>query len=174
MKLIRIFLSSPGDVQDERDRVHFVVNQLNRMLGDRLKCRLEVIDWRTHVAPDMGRPQDIINKQINDYDIFVGIMWKRFGTPTGEADSGTEEEFNIADKNWHAYERPRILFYFNQKPYMPKSSGEMQQFAKVIAFKESLQSERGLIWEYDGCGTVPRFFIGAPYKSRVRIFSNAT
>jgi len=148
MQPIRLFLSSPGDVGDERERVASVVNQLNRMLGDRLDCRLEVIDWRTHVTPDMGRPQDIINKQISPYDIFVGIMWKRFGTPTGKADSGTEEEFNIAYKNWQSFKRPRILFYFNQKPYMPKGSDEMQQFAKVIAFKETLQSEKGLVCEY--------------------------
>ena len=32
---IRIFVSSPGDVRSERERVHKVVQQLNRMRGDR-------------------------------------------------------------------------------------------------------------------------------------------
>ncbi len=41
--------------------------------------------------------QDVINKQIgSDYHIFVGIMWKKFGTETKRAGSGTEEEFSLA------------------------------------------------------------------------------
>jgi hypothetical protein len=39
-------------------------------------AEMEIVDWRTHVAPDMGRPQAVINAQIGDYDIFLGIMWK--------------------------------------------------------------------------------------------------
>jgi len=33
---IRLFLSSPGDVKNERKRVSSVVAQVNRMLGDSL------------------------------------------------------------------------------------------------------------------------------------------
>ena len=40
-------------------------------------------------------PQQIINSQVSDeYDIFIGILWTRFGTPTERAGSGTEEEFS--------------------------------------------------------------------------------
>ena len=63
---IRLFLSSPGDVQDERDKVPAIVAEINRILGDRLPFVLEIIDWTTHVAPDMGRTQEIINRQIGD------------------------------------------------------------------------------------------------------------
>ena len=35
------------------------------------------------VAPAFGsEPQEVVNKQIQDYDIFVGILWHRIGTPT--------------------------------------------------------------------------------------------
>jgi len=147
MPKIRIFLSSPGDVEAERQKVHKEVAQINRMWGDVYDVSLEVIDWKTHVMPDMGRPQQVINRQIKDYDIFVGVMWKRFGTPTGKAESGTEEEFNIAYANWEKYGRPRILFYFSQAPFMPKTSEEVTQLAKVLAFKEKLQ-QKGLIRDY--------------------------
>lgn len=139
MKKIRLFLASPGDVQAERGKVPAIVAQLNRMLGDYLGVHLELVQWKTHVAPDMGRPQAIINQQIRDYDIFVGIMWKRFGTPTGKAESGTEEEFNLAYANWQLYQRPRILFYFSQAAYTPKSRDELEQWGKVLAFKEKLE-----------------------------------
>jgi hypothetical protein len=44
----------------------------------------------------MGRPEQLILDQIGQYDLFVGIMWRRFGTPTGVAGSGTEQEFDHA------------------------------------------------------------------------------
>ncbi|PYL26201.1 MAG: hypothetical protein DMF37_02915 [Verrucomicrobia bacterium] len=40
--------------------------------------------------------QDVINHQLAEYDIFLGIMSCRFGSPTKRAHSGTEEEFNRA------------------------------------------------------------------------------
>ncbi|MYD31374.1 MAG: DUF4062 domain-containing protein, partial [Nitrospira sp. SB0661_bin_20] len=56
---------------------------------------MDVVRWETRTTPGFGKdPQDVINKQISDaYDIFIGIMWTRFGTPTPRAGSGTEEEF---------------------------------------------------------------------------------
>src|SRR3990172_1272289 len=146
---IHLFLSSPGDVEPERAKVHAVAEQVNRMLGDSLGIVLEVIDWKTHIVPDMGRPQEVINRQVRDYDIFVGILWKRFGTPTGKAESGTEEEFNIAYANWQKFKRPRILFYFSQMPYMPKNPSEGSQFLKVLEFKaEFWEQQTGLVMDY--------------------------
>jgi len=117
------------------------------MLGDSLGIVLEVVDWKTHVVPDMGRPQEVINQQVGDYDIFVGILWKRFGTPTGKGESGTEEEFNIAYANWQKFKRPRILFYFSRVPSLPNDYDEAMQLAKVMGFKKTLQ-EKGLIRDY--------------------------
>ncbi len=126
-----------------------MTDQVNRMFGDSLRIVLEVIDWKTHIVPDMGRPQEVINQQVGDYDIFVGILWKRFGTPTGVAESGTEEEFNIAYANWQKFKRPRILFYFNQAPNTPKNSEEALQWVKVIGFKKKFFNEqKGLVKDY--------------------------
>ena len=55
-------MSSPGDVELERAKANALADQVNRMLGDSLGIVLEVIDWKTHVVPDMGRPQEVINK----------------------------------------------------------------------------------------------------------------
>ncbi|MGA1874746.1 MAG: hypothetical protein ACMUIA_03985 [bacterium] len=147
IRKIRLFLSSPGDVEIERQATHRVVEQINRMLGNQSGWYLEVIDWKTHVAPDMGRPQGVINSQIGPYDIFVGIMWKRFGTPTGVAESGTKEEFDRAYVNWQYFGKPRIMFYFSQVPYTPQDSSEIDQWGKVLKFKKELQ-QKGLIREY--------------------------
>jgi hypothetical protein len=126
MQLIRLFLSSPGDVATERERVGSVVARFNRQWRDVYDAEIEIVDWRTHVAPNLGRPQAVINAQIGAYDIFIGLMWKRFGTPTGVADSGTEEEFNIAFANWEKFKKPRILFYFSKAEYLPKDRAELK------------------------------------------------
>lgn len=153
---IHAFVASPGDVSVERDRLNSVVNELNRTLGalvPETQIFLELVRWETHAFPDMGRPQGVINEQIGEYDVFIGILWKRFGTPTGQAESGTEEEFRKAYDNWKKDGKPHILFYFNRAATAtPRTTDELDQLAKVVRFREEL-NDKGLIWEYDGPGS---------------------
>ena len=101
---INIFVASPGDVAEERKAVDIVVSEINKTLKDYHELAFNVIKWETDAQPGIDvDPQAVINKQIPvDYDIFLGIMCARFGTPTGRAASGTEEEFNRAYERWSA------------------------------------------------------------------------
>jgi HEAT repeat protein len=148
---VRVFVASPGDVQKERDSLPGVVEELNTTLGQRLGFVAELVRWETHCRPAMGRPQGVINEQIGEYDIFIGTMWKRFGSPTGEADSGTEEEFNLAYERWRRDHRLHIAFYFCQAPYTLNSKEEAEQAGKVLGFKNELKG-KGLVWEYQDAG----------------------
>jgi hypothetical protein len=90
----------------------------------------------------------VINEQIGVFDIFVGIMWKRFGTPTGEAHGGTEEEFRLALTRWAARRQPHIMFYFSSaQSAPPTTSEEVEQLSKVVAFRTEL-SKKALVWSY--------------------------
>lgn len=141
-KRIRLFMSSPGDVGSERQDVLTVVDELNRTLGRHLNLVVEALDWSRDVHPAAGRPQGVINEQIGRYDIFVGIMWRRFGTPSVVAGSGTEEEFLLAYESWSTTGLPHILFYFCEAPAPPPSSrSEVEQLAKVVEFRERLWHE---------------------------------
>lgn len=150
---IRIFLASPGDVGGEREQLAKVVQELNITLSVLTPQRgvvLELVRWETHVHPGFGRDaQDVVNQQIGDYDIFVGIMWRRFGTKTTVADSGTEEEFRLAHTTWEKTRKLfQILFYFCQAPAAPPAtSEEVAQLGRVVAFRQEL-TQRGLVWEY--------------------------
>ncbi|TWU00494.1 putative nucleotide-binding protein containing TIR-like domain protein [Botrimarina colliarenosi] len=148
---IRVFVASPGDVALERESLTTVINELNSTVASHKNCMLELVRWETHCQPDMGRAQEVINLQVGHYDIFVGIMWKRFGTPTGEADSGTEEEFRRAYSCWEKDRGVRILFYFSQDTYKLSKPEEVEQLSKVMAFRSELQ-EKGLVWEYSDVG----------------------
>jgi len=143
---IRLFVASPGDVPNERAQVDKVVKEINTTIGNSLKIVIEVLKWED-VYPDLGRPQAVINGQIGEYDIFVGIMWKRFGTPTGEAESGTAEEFERAYEIWKQDKPIHVLFYFSQKPYSLHSLEDARQVQKVLEFRENI-SKIALVKQY--------------------------
>jgi len=74
---LRIFVASPSDVDEERKALATVVEELNRTIGREKDVMLDLIQWETDVVPDMGPPQEVINRQIEKigpYDIFIGIM----------------------------------------------------------------------------------------------------
>ena len=75
-------------------------------------------------------------------------MWRRFGTPTADAGSGTEEEFNRAYRQFENTGRPHIMFYFCQADGpLPKTASEVDQLSRLVAFRDKL-SQLALIWEY--------------------------
>jgi uncharacterized protein DUF4062 len=150
MSKLRIFIASPGDVKEEREIVSHVVQEISRMFGEAFEVELEPVLWETHAWPDVGDDaQDVINKEIGEYDVLVGIMWQRFGTPTNRASSGTGEEFQRAYNYFKEYQRPKIMFYFRSTPFYTTDLSGIAQFKKVIQFRKSLEQLGVLFWEYD-------------------------
>jgi hypothetical protein len=148
--ILQVFVASPGDVDEERGVLEEIIREHNITWADTLGIRLDLIRWETHAAPGFGDDaQDVINYQISDsYDIFIGIMWKRFGTPTKHADSGTEEEFK------HAYDRHKqdpdsveIMFYFKDTPVSP-SDIDPDQIRAINQFKSRLENLGGLYFKF--------------------------
>jgi hypothetical protein len=158
VRKIKLFVASPGDVKEERDRLEELVGELNRTIGSTNDLYVELVRWETHARPGFGADaQDVINTQIEPVDIFVGIMWTRFGTPTNRAASGTEEEFERAYNMWKISGQPKILFYFNKSPFFPRDVDAVSQLQKVISFRQTLQERGGLVWEYQSPDEFIRF-----------------
>jgi hypothetical protein len=145
---IDVFFSAPGDIQKELAHAQWAIDELNETIGRDRRVFLQLRHWQSHTVPDMGRPQGVITEQISDYDVYVGVMWCRFGTPTGKAGSGTEEEFNLAYESWENSNRPRIMFYFNQSAYMPRTLEENDQMRSVLEFRDRI-SKVGLTRNYE-------------------------
>ena len=153
----RIFVASPGDLGPERDALDAVADDLTHSFGE--DQRFRVLRWERDAYPGMGRPQGVVNDRIgDDYDIFVGIMWKRFGTDTGVAGSGTVEEFDRAYARWKSTGQPPILFYFCERPFFPGTLAEQKQLGKVTAFRERIQQD----------GITGRFETTEEFKDQVR------
>ncbi len=152
--ILKVFVSSPGDVQDERVAIAEIVEEINRAWASFLGIRLEGIRWETHCRPGIGTDsQQVINEQIpKDYDIYLGILWKRFGTPTERFGSGTDEEFEDAcQRNRKNPKEVSIMFYFKDVPVAP-SEIEPDQLRKVNGFREKLKAKGVLFWRFDSIG----------------------
>ena len=148
--LYRVFVASPSDVADEREAIEEVIRELNLSAVEAQGAQLQLLKWETHAFPDFGTDvQDVVNRQIgDDYDIFLGVMWTRFGTPTSRAGSGTAEEFERA---FARYQRDRdalrLMLYFKDAPLEP-SKLDLQQLGEVRQFQERVGNLGGLYWKF--------------------------
>jgi len=132
--LFRVFVGAPSDVDEAHDIIRGQIEQWNRDHGPLSRARVEFTNWRTHSHPAAGsRPQALLNKQVVDQcDIMVGIFNARFGSPTGVADSGTEEEIRRSIKRGK-----KVMVYFANRP-LPKRSKARFEFERIDKFKRRL------------------------------------
>ena len=150
-KIFRCFIASPGDTGKERELCDKVIEDINTSMGSYFGFRLETVKWENNVHPAIGSDgQAVINEQIGvNYDIFIGIMYMRFGMPTPRAGSGTEEEFNRAVSLHQTNSDVEIMFYFNNKASNISDIDAAQLF-EVKVFKEKVKNAGCLYWDYDG------------------------
>jgi hypothetical protein len=146
-----VFIASPGDVAEERRQVRRFFDSYNRSTAHLLGVQFDVIDWENYATIGVGRPQDLITRQTlerfrSSLALVIGIMGQRFGSPTGTADSGTEEEFNWAIQQHLATGFPEIKWFFRHTPslVMPADVDQAQeaveQWRRVQAFQQRLRS----------------------------------
>jgi hypothetical protein len=141
--VLRVFVAAPSDIDGERGVVGEVVNDWNTHRGKSAATRLEMVWWGNSARPQMGgRAQALINDQVlDDADIVVGIFWSRFGTPTGAADSGTEEELRRSIEAG----KP-VMLYFCKRD-IPQNNLDITQFSQIQTFRRDME-QKGLFGEY--------------------------
>jgi hypothetical protein len=145
-QVFTIFVASPSDVKAERDALEDVVQELNQTIGRTLAVKLELLRWEISTHPAFGAdPQALVSEQLgDDYDIFIGILWHRFGTPTPRAESGTREEFDRAHQRFSREpESVEIMLYFKDAPVRP-SEIDAENLRKVKDFRLQVESQ-GLV-----------------------------
>jgi hypothetical protein len=164
LKQYHVFLASPGDVAAERQHVRKFFDEYNRHTAHIWQARFEVIDWEKYATIGVGRPQELINQQTlekyrDSLALVVGIMGQRFGSPSGKAESGTEEEFNWAMESYKKSAGfPEIKWFFRKvdKLELPAAPDEadsaLDQWKKVLAFRKRMQDLNDPVFytEYPG------------------------
>lgn len=156
----RIFLASPSDLREEREAIDAVISELNENYGNQNNIIIELLKWETNSAPAISNDsvQAIINNDIPEYDLFIGLLWMKFGTPTKLYGSGTEEEFEFAHAKFLKDPNSiQILFYFKNAFPATFDDIDPEQLIKVKKFKSSLSNKHILYWDYEENEDLCRF-----------------
>ncbi len=148
---IRIFVSSPGDVNDERKIALDVIEQLPYRPTFREKVAFRVIAWDKPGAGTPMRatltPQDAINKGLptpSECDIVVVLFWSRMGTPFIHTD-GMEYQSGTHWELLNAIEakRPETVIYrrTDDPPFKVSDADFDKKHAQYKAVQDFFKSD---------------------------------
>lgn len=159
-----ILLSAPSDIAEEIDIVKRVIAEFNKTVGQIQSIVLEARYWKDDTFPQMGNTaQEIINRQIVDTsDAVIAIFWTRFGTPTENYGSGTEEEIERLLESGK-----QVFLYFSDRGPDRLGNLDLEQLNRVRLFRKSCES-RGLSYSYDNLDD----FAQAVHRHLVLYFMN--
>lgn len=147
-RLVKVFLASPNDLSDERKSSKIVVDEFNALLAEEFGYQVELVGWEDTVSV-FGRPQATINRELERCELFVGLMWKRWGTPpsvTGPYSSGFEEEFKRSVERRISDGRPEISLLFKEiSPEFLRDPGD--ELKKVLDFQNQLIAAKTILFE---------------------------
>src|SRR5215213_2898395 len=166
VKKIRVFLSSPGDVTEERKAAMGLLDSLRDDPSFREKISIDTIAWdKQGTAPPMlanMTPQEAISQQLtlpSECDIVIVIFWSRMGTPLPAQytkpdgsyyKSGTEWEYVNAVTGYHQKGSPQVLLYRRMEPVQfspndPQMQEKFNQFMLLQNFFDSFTTTDGTI-----------------------------
>ncbi len=147
---IKVFIASPGDLSIERRAFKDTIDVLNGGFGRGAHVTFTPLGWEDALATTGRRSQDVINKDVDDCDVFVLVMWRRWGQEAPDAAargfaSYTEEEFYRALARFEKTKSPTICVFFKHI-----DSGQMadpgEQLTRVLAFRKKLEQSRQVLY----------------------------
>jgi formylglycine-generating enzyme required for sulfatase activity len=166
---LHLFLSSPGDVTDERALAREVIERLASERAHRERLRLEIIAWDKPGAgtamPAHLEPQEALDRGLRKpsaCDIVIVIFGYRMGTPLSEKHrkpngerywSGTEYEYWDALNAAKQQGIPEVLVYRKQgapdvNAADPQRKEKLEQWDRVEAFFAGFKNADGSFGSY--------------------------
>jgi hypothetical protein len=140
---LRVFLSSPKDVAEEREIARQAVESVSTTCKDALGIGIDCVTWEDFApqAPKLPeeRIQDILNNEIPRCQVFILILWKRYGSiEAGHRKSNTEREVEIALDLLKREKKIMFLTYFRD---LPEGDDIGPQQRSVANFRDSLTAK---------------------------------
>jgi hypothetical protein len=113
--IVPLFISSSRDCIEEKDAIIRAVEAYNKVARENLDFEVSPFtqdDLYAGPAKPGEDAQQVANRQLEEYEIYVGVWRESLGTPTKVASSGTVEELNKAFERYELTRRPWIMAYF--------------------------------------------------------------
>lgn len=151
--LYNLLISCPSDVKSEIRLIEETVDDFNELYAEPLGITVKIRHWsKSSYAQSGGKPQALLNEQfVNKCDAAVAIFWTRFGSPTDEYGSGTEEEIEIMLQSGK-----QVFMYFSDRPISPSQVND-EGYKKVLAFREKYK-DKGIYYTYSTDEEFKRLF----------------
>jgi hypothetical protein len=140
--ILKIFVASPGDLQEERDLAETAIQEINDSYLVGKNYTLKLVKWEKDTYVSYGHhPQFIINRQTaGKYHAILVMFWKRVGTKTPKSISGTVEELQLAAKLRKRNGSPHIMIYFKSAHIHPFDT-DLIQLGQVQELRKSLHKQ---------------------------------
>lgn len=146
-EIVNVFLASPGDLDMERELVREAVREVNSLWANKLGFHVELYGWEETIST-FGRPQKTINSELDKCDLFIGLMWRRWGSPPdseGEFTSGFEEEYTRALARRESTGKPGISLFFKKIPTdFLRDPGD--GLKRVLNFRDSIVAQKKILY----------------------------
>lgn len=151
MQTIRIFISSPSDVYQERMTAKKVIAELNKTFQQH--ANIEALLWEDMPLLANASFQEGIDAIVGKYkiDLAVFILWTRLGSPLGKGyrkpdgtlyQSGTEYEYDMMMTSFKEKGSPKILAYVKDEPLSKRVAllGSDTQIQETVQQHAALKS----------------------------------
>lgn len=114
----------------------------------RFGYHVDLMGWEETIA-GYGRPQHLINQEVDRCDLFIGMIWKRWGTPPdnrGRYTSGFHEEFERFLDRHERSRTPEVSLFFKEIPddFMTDPGSDLR---KVLEFRDRVISEKRILFQ---------------------------
>lgn len=138
----RVFLACPGDLSAERSKFMRLLETVNNLRAHSLGFHLQAVGWE-RVIPSDGRPQSLINQELDTADLVVVMFWNRIGSPASNKslETGTLEEYKRARSAFQQHGFPAVWVYFKRPTAEPDD-----QLQRVLDFRHSLEMGRDVFF----------------------------
>ena len=131
MKIIKIFLASSSELEDNRKEFEILINRKNKEYIKE-NIFLELILWEDFLdAMSPTRSQDEYNQAVAGSDVFVGL----FHTKAGKY---SNEELLKALETFRENGKPLIFTYFKNEAIKPNDI-KKDEILSLINFKNKLE-----------------------------------
>jgi len=132
LKPIKIFLSSSGELKDEREKIALFIAKKNNTLVKQ-DVFIELVVWEELLHSFIGeRIQDYFNEEMLKCDIIIVLFYKKLG-------QFTKEEFYLAYKNLKYGSNPKYMFVFFKEANIPMSEIN-EDFMAVMKLKRDIEN----------------------------------